>query len=172
MFSGGETGESTGGGISIPGWLKTVTPIVLLILLVVGTVPTVKWWRRQRRMKRLEGGDISAAWEDIVDRLTDLGETPSPAATPRQVAMSVDAAMLPLATVYGRSIYGPSESVDGQHVATAIDSLDQTRARLTTRHSISQRLVAVYRPASIVPDRARRAARELRNRRNGNNNGG
>lgn len=168
-FAGSGTSESTGGGLQVPGWLKTITPIVLFIVLAIGAVPAVKWWKRRRRMKRLEDGDVSAAWEDIVARLTDLGETPSPAATPRQVAMAVDSAMMPLASVYGRSVYGPDGSIEPHHVEVAIDSLDQTRARLTTRHSFTQRLVAIYRPASIVPDRARRAAMSFRNSRNGSN---
>ena len=49
-------------------------------------------------MKRLADGDITAAWEDIVVRLTDFGEKPSPAATPRQLAMSIDTVMV-LATI-------------------------------------------------------------------------
>jgi hypothetical protein len=169
IFSGGgEAGSS--GRFSLPGWVTTIAPFALLILLIVGTVPTVKWWRRRRRMKRLEHGDISAAWEDIVDRLTDLGDRPSPATTPRQLAMSVDSAMMPLATVYGRSVYGPEDAIDPQHIETAATSLDQTRARLTTRYSLSQRIAAVYRPTSIVPERAKRAARYIRgNGRNGTN---
>jgi hypothetical protein len=170
VFSGG--GESTSsGGLSIPRWVTTIAPWALLFLLIIGTLPTVKWWRRRRRMKRLEEGDITAAWEDIVDRLTDLGERPSPATTPCQLAMSVDNVMMPLATVYGRSVYGPDGSIDDEHIAAATSSLDQTRARLTTRHSLSQRIAAVYRPTSIVPDRAKRAARFLRaNGRNGRSN--
>ncbi|MEA2000942.1 MAG: DUF3488 and transglutaminase-like domain-containing protein [Actinomycetota bacterium] len=172
LFIGGGGGaDATGaGGFSIPGWLIALAPIILLLLLILGTVPTVKWWRRRRRMNRLEQGDITAAWEDIVARLTDLGDRPSPAATPRQVAQSVDAAMVPLASVYGRVAYGPEGSVEQHHVDTAIESLDQTRARLTTRHSVTQRIVATYRPASVVPERVKRAARRIRG--NGNGNGG
>ncbi len=168
IFSGGNAGEESG-GISVPGWIKAGLPIAFALLLLFGAVPTLKWWKRRRRMKRLEQGDITAAWEDIVARLTDLGEAPSPSATPRQLALSVDSAMLPLATVYGRSVYGPDGAVDDHHVDTAVASLEQTRERLTTRHSVGQRFVAAYRPASIIPDRARQIAKSLRaNRRNGN----
>ncbi len=167
IFGGG--GESTdSGGFSIPGWVTTTAPFVVLLLIVGGAFPTLKWWRRRRRMKRLEQGDITAAWEDIVDRLTDLGEKPSAASTPQQLAQSVDSAMVPLASVYGRSIYGPADTIEQQHVDTAITALDQTRARLVTRHSLPQRIAAAYRPASIVPERARRVARFVRaNGRNG-----
>ena len=41
IFSGGDAGESAGGGLEIPGWLKMVTPIVVLTLLLVGAVPAI-----------------------------------------------------------------------------------------------------------------------------------
>ena len=172
LFAGGGQGDSAGSGLSVPGWVKVAVPVVLTLLLLLAAVPSIKWWKRRRRMKRLEDGDITAAWEDIVARLTDLGEKPSPATTPRQLAMSVDRVMVPLAIVYGRSVYGPDGSVEDQHVSTAITSLEQTREQLTNRHSIGQRLLAAYRPASIIPERARRIARTVRTaRRNGNGNG-
>jgi len=163
-------GGTAGSGLNIPGWLKTAIPIALVLVVLIGGIPAIKWWQRLRRMKRLEEGDISAAWEDIVARLTDLGEAPSAAATPRQIAAGVDEAMVPLATVYGRAIYGPEGAVATRHVNAAMQSLDQTRARLLTRHSVTQRLVAAYRPASVIPDRARRLARKMRF--NGNRNNG
>ncbi len=171
IFSGGGEAE-TGGGISVPGWVKAAVPIALLLLLLLGTVPSIKWWKRRRRMKRLENGDITAAWEDIVARLTDLGEKPSPAATPRQLAASVDSAMVPLAIVYGRSVYGPDGAVEESHVATAVNSLEETRERLSTTHSFGRRLVAAYRPATIIPERASRMARTVWIRRNGNGSNG
>ncbi|MFW2382724.1 MAG: transglutaminaseTgpA domain-containing protein [Acidimicrobiales bacterium] len=172
IFAGGGDAGASDSGLSIPDWVTTIAPFVLVAVLLIGGIPTLKWWRRRRRMKRLEHGDISAAWEDIVVRLTDLGETPSPSMTPRQLAESVDSAMVPLASVYGRSIYGPEEGIADSHVETAVNSLDQTRARLTTRHSVTQRVVAMYRPASIVPKAAKNAARRLRfSQRNGSSNG-
>jgi transglutaminase-like putative cysteine protease len=167
LFVGGGAGDDESAGLSLPGWARTLLPVALILLIAGGAIPGLKWWRRRRRMKRLEEGDITAAWEDIISRLTDLGEKPSPAATPQQLAMSVDNAMVPLATVYGRSIYGPADSIESHHIETASQSLDQTRARLLTRHSLGQRVLAAYRPASIIPARARRAARWLRSSRNG-----
>ena len=80
--------------------------------------------------------------------------------------------MVPLAAVYGRSVYGPETEVDPHYIETATTSLDQTRARLTTRYSMAQRLAAAYRPTSIVPARAKRAASYLRgDGRNGKTNG-
>lgn len=168
---GGPNSTGTGGGFNIAGWLKAVLPIALVALLVVGGIPATKWRQRRRRMQRLEDGDITAAWEDIVARLNDLGEAPSPAATPRQIATSVDTAMVPLAVAYGRAVYGPTASIRPEHVMTARMALEETRAKLSVTHTIPQRVLAAYRPASIVPLWARRAAGRL-NRRNGNKNNG
>ncbi len=113
-------------------------------------------------MKRLRDGDISAAWEEITSRLSDLGEPPAPALTPDEYAADVDDAMAPLATVYGRSLYGPGGAVQPHHVETATESLTATTERLTTRYSRTQRTVAMYRPGTLLPQR-------LRRRRNGKN---
>ena len=53
-----------------------------------------------------------------MDRLSDLGDEPPPAATPVEVAAATDDAMLPLARVYGESIYGPplGRAFDLEHV--------------------------------------------------------
>ena len=107
-------------------------------------------------MKRLREGDISAAWEDITSRLTDLGDRPAPAMTPDEYAADVDEAMAPLAMVYGRSLYGPTNAIQPHHVETAEDSLSTTRERLTTRYSRTQRVVALYRVRTITPKRLRR----------------
>jgi hypothetical protein len=123
-------------------------------------------------MRRLEDGDITAAWEDIVARLTDLGEPPSAAATPRQLANSVDTALMPLAIVYGRSIYGPADSIEQQHVDTATQSLDQTRTGLINSHSVGQRIMAAYRPATVIPQGLKRTARRTRTAGNGSNQNG
>ncbi len=124
-----------------------------------GGVPILKWFRRRRRLSRLRDGDITAAWEDIVARLEDYGDAPPPTLTPNEVADQVDPAMQPLATVYGRAVYGPPGSVDEGHVATATKSLKQTSDRLAGRYSLGQRFASWYRPASLLPRWWRKRAR-------------
>jgi hypothetical protein len=172
IFAGGGDEDSSSGGFGVPGWLRTIAPILLVAVLAIGGIPAVKWWQRRRRMRRLDNGDIGAAWEDIVARLTDLGDAPSPASTPQQIAASVDQTMVPLAVVYGRAIYGPETGTNPEHVATATTSLAATRARLVTRHSVPQRMIAAYRPASIMPSRATKALGRLRPNGNGVNGNG
>ena len=146
----------TGGGLPVPGWVSDAAPVLGLLLLVFGGIPLVKLRRRRRRMSRLRNGDISAAWEDIVLRLQDLGDPVDGGRTPAEVAANVDDAMAPLATVYGKSIYGPSRKRgDSFDVATAERSLQKTREHLVATKTKRQRLAAWYRPSTGFLNRGR-----------------
>lgn len=140
-----------GGGFELPGWITSLVPWIGAAIVLLGGIPLVKWRRRKRRVKRLRSGDISAAWEEIVSRLDDLGTPPSPADTPREVATKVDPVMAPLATVYARSLYGATATLPEDLVEVATKSLHQTEELLTTRHSRFERLRAEYRVGSILP---------------------
>ena len=83
-------------------WLIAIVTLGLAGVLI----PLFKNIRRRRRLNRVRDGDISAAWEEIVDRLTDLGRVPSAASTPIEVARDNDPALMPLAMSYSASIYG------------------------------------------------------------------
>jgi len=144
--SGGETTAST----SVPGWLRIAVMVIILMVLALIAVPLMKWARHRSRMRRLTDGDISAAWEEIVARLSDLGMDPNPASTPVEVAGEVDAAMMPLATVYSRSIYGHSLTDPGQQVDAARRSMEATSERLATRYSPTERLRSQYRLRSLL----------------------
>ena len=162
----GEIPDLASGGPG-PGILERIRTIVVWLLglgLLFGGIPALKWWQRRTRMARLRSGDISAAWEDIVARLDDLREPVSASSTPVEVAESIDPAMAPLAAVYGRAIYGPQGIIGEGDVATAVDSLDATRARLSERHSRSRRVAAWFRVTSLIPRRMRRRLRKRRSR--------
>ncbi len=152
-------GVGTGGGFSLPGWLQPVVATALLAALLLGLLPVLKLWRRRRRMARLERGDITAAWEEIVAQLDDYGRQPDPTLTPDEMAAGVDPALAPLASVYGRSLYGPETPSSQKMVATATRSLEQTTQRLSSRYSRWERLAAWYRPTSLIPSRFRRTRR-------------
>jgi transglutaminase-like putative cysteine protease len=142
----------------VPGW---VLAAIAAGLLLFGFLPALKWARRRRRLRRLSHGDISAAWQEIVDRLSDLGAGPTFSATPAEFAVATDEAMAPLANVYGASLYGPD--VDwirrGDQVAIATRALTETEERLTTRYSLIQRVISRYRLGSLVPGWWRRLRR-------------
>lgn len=145
------------GGVSgVPGWVVPVLTLVVVGGVTLCGVPLLKWLRRRSRMSRLDGGDVTAAWEEIVARLTDLGDPPDDTLTPTELAEAVDPAMAPLAAVYGRAVYGAPGSVATTHLEAAKRSMAQTKARLDGRHSSLQRLLAWYRPGSLLPGRWRK----------------
>lgn len=81
--------------------------IGLAVLVPVGAaLPSYKTFRRRRRLARVRDGDITAAWDEIVDRLTDLGVDVSPSMTPVELARSTHHVLLPLAQSYSSTIYG------------------------------------------------------------------
>jgi hypothetical protein len=147
-----DPGSQSNTGFTLPDWLTAVTPFAIVAIVLLAGIPLVKWWQRRRRMKRLEQGDITAAWEDVVTRLNDLGETVDGTLTPQELAAEFDPAMAPLATVYSRALYGPAETLNADHLETATRSLGQTTARLGTRYSTGRRVVAWYRPGTLMPD--------------------
>lgn len=159
--SGGGADE-VGGGFELPGWFPYVAVAVLAAMALAAAIPATKWFRRRRLARRLAGGDVTAAWEDIVDRLADLREPVDPAATPREAAASIDEAFLPLAETYDRAIYrgGTSETL----VRDATDARRRAEQHLTTRYSGSERLRAMYRPSKAIA-RWNRFRREFRLRR-------
>ena len=134
---------------SVLSWVPIIPIAIALILLVIAAIPIAKWARHRARMRRLEDGDISAAWEEIVVKLTDFGEEPDPAATPTEVAATVDDAMKPLAAVYSRSVYGSSGQLSSAQTDTARRSMQLTSDRFVMRYSAIERFRSYYRLASL-----------------------
>ena len=82
----------------------------LIALIPVATaIPMAKRLRRRRRLHRIREGDVTAAWDEVVDRLADLGEPISPWLTPIEAARGTDPALLPLAVSYAAAVYGGRE---------------------------------------------------------------
>lgn len=146
---GGTAGGRGSGGV-IPRWAY-VGGIVAAVAF--GLLPAVKWARSRRRARRLMRGDISAAWAEIVDRLTDLGAPPLATRTPAETAAATDPVMRPLAEVYAEFTYGPEASLPEGRIALASRSLAETEARLIGRYSWGRRALARYRVASLLPPR-------------------
>jgi transglutaminase-like putative cysteine protease len=84
-------------------WIWLAVPAALLL---AGLVPLIKVFRRRRRLMRLREGDITAAWDEIVDRLADLGSPVPPYQTPLEFARGTDRSLVPLASSYSAAIYG------------------------------------------------------------------
>ncbi|HEX6222471.1 MAG TPA: transglutaminaseTgpA domain-containing protein [Acidimicrobiia bacterium] len=79
---------------------------VLALIPLTAAIPLMKRARRRRRLHRIREGDVTAAWDEIVDRLADLGEPVSPSLTPIEAARTIDPALLPLAVSYAAAVYG------------------------------------------------------------------
>jgi transglutaminase-like putative cysteine protease len=143
--------RSTGSTDSpLPEWPVVASLAIMLVAVFVTAVPIIKWTRHRSRMRRIDEGDVTAAWEEIVVRLTDFGDEPDPAATPLEVAEAVDEAMRPLASVYTRSVYGRTTRVSADNADAARRSMQITSDRLTTRHSPLERLRSRYRLRSLT----------------------
>ncbi len=173
----GAGGLDEDAGASLPGWLPGVAVALVALLVLFAAVPAIKAWRRRRRLRRLRDGDIAAAWAEITDHLTDLGEPPLSSQTPLEYAARIDDALHPLATVYSASIYG-GDGVSGHMVTVAERSLTETQATTAMRYSPTQRLFARYRLRSVLPawarpDRLRAlvTGKAVRNGRNGSTSG-
>ncbi len=141
-------GDAETSGFTLPGWVPYVVALVAVVALVLLIAPATKALRRRRLARRLAKGDVSAAWEDIVDRLTDLREHIDPADTPLEAARRIDDAFVPLADSYGRALYG------GSGTTTVVDDAVAARTRaeqhLTTRYSGVERMRALYRPSRLI----------------------
>ncbi|MCI0677716.1 MAG: DUF3488 and transglutaminase-like domain-containing protein [Actinobacteria bacterium] len=107
-----------------PRWWILVFPAAGLALALV---PLLKRLRRRRRLARLREGDITAAWEEIIDRLDDLGERIDPALTPLELARATDSALLPLANGYSAAIYGGKPRPGGETDLVTVEWWIQTR---------------------------------------------
>lgn len=152
----GAEGGGSGGAFNLPNWVVPVLAAGAALLVLVGGLPLIKRLRSRRRWARLRSGDITAAWEEIVASLTDYGHTPAPSMTPAELARSTDPAMVPLAMVYGQTVYGPPRPPSRDHRLVAERSLLTTTDQLAQRHSRWQRLRALYSPASLLASLRRR----------------
>ena len=140
--AGGATGiedlpPATGGELASR-WWPLIFPVLALLIWVI---PAVKWFRRRSRLNRARKGDITAVWDEIVDRLIDLGEPVPASSTPMELARDIDQALMPLAVDYSATVYGGREgnaseldllSAEGW-ISTRFDTRRRLRASLSTR---------------------------------------
>ncbi len=142
----GGTDETTTG---LPDWLGPAAIVAVVLAILTLAIPVTKWIRRKRRMRRLLQGDISAAWQDITDRLDDLGEPVDPTLTLHEAAESIDPAFGPLAAAYQDSLYGEKAATDTM-IGRAADAHERATQHLTTRYSRLERTTALYRPTRLT----------------------
>ncbi len=145
---GGRTDQVTS-WLSLPSWLPGFGLIAMVIAVLMSLAPLTKSVRAWKRRRRLAHGDVRAAWEDIAERLADLGDPLDPAATPLEAASDIDRAFVPLARTYGEALYGNSEGSTAV-IERAAEAHLQAQQHMTTRYSSLERVVATYRPTRLI----------------------
>lgn len=89
----------------------------LIPLGLAALIPALKLVRRSGRMRRLETGDVTAGWAELVDRLTDLGIGPRPWHTPTETAAAFETGqpgLKPLAERLTAQLFGNRRVTDGR----------------------------------------------------------
>lgn len=97
-------------GVTIPRWVWAIVAVLVITI----SIPGYKRIRRARRIAAIRTGNIDAAWDEIVDRLRDLGSSVPDSATPIEIAAGHHDDLLPLAKLYTASTYGGRPRGDGR----------------------------------------------------------
>ena len=82
--------------------------------------------------------------------LTDLGEAPSVASTPIEIAEDVDESLTPLAKVYSRAVYGEPGGIHDDDVRVATLSLETASDQINMQYSSRERALAWYRITTLL----------------------
>jgi hypothetical protein len=152
---GNNSQAATGPAQTMP-WSLVWTLVAVLVLGTVGAVPgTVRWRRRQRRLRAARRGDPDPLWIELSDTATDLGYVWSAARTPRQVAgwLAADvgsesaASLQRLAAAVEHARYAP-DGVDAGSPAL-VAQLKEVESRLRSHRSAATRIRSRVLPASV-----------------------
>ncbi len=140
----GEADADSGTPFAVPArvwWLVALAGVFVAI-------PLAKWVRRHRRLARARDGDVTAAWEEIVDRLRDLDRPISTAMTPDEIVAATGPELAPLAAAHARSTWGdrPPGPAETERALTALGSTEMQLRRTTPR---MRRVMAAWRPRSL-----------------------
>ena len=140
-------GGDSDSGTSAPGWLPELVGTLVVAAAILGAVPALKARRRRKRLRRIEQGDISGMWAEIVDRLIDADQQPEPTDTPREFAAGRPQ-LRALAAAYSRQTYGPEGTPSPNAVQSAVESYEATRADLK-QAPLPRRVWFTYRLRSL-----------------------
>ena len=130
-------------------WISLIGIILISTGILVSVIPAIKWVRRRLRLRRLESGDISAAWDEVVDRLTDLRYDVSEWKTPAEIAVTTEPSLTALAAVYGETVYGPDRTLGRRQVEIGSASFASAETVLRHRHSRWQLVRSWLTPSSL-----------------------
>jgi hypothetical protein len=138
-----EEGNPIGQGDS---WLNIATwwwILPALVVLATG-IPLLKEVRRRRRIGRIKEGDITAVWDEMVDRLADLGQPVPEHQTPLEFANTRDRVLVPIARSYTAAVYG------GRNGRATESDLRHFEQWLKLRYEGPERARAAFRLRSLM----------------------
>jgi hypothetical protein len=141
----GNLNGERGSFLGIASWWLLILPV---LVLVAAAIPLLKEVRRRRRIRRIREGDITALWEEMVDRLADLGQPIPDHQTPLEFANARDRVLVPIARTYSAAVYG------GRNGRATESDLDHFESWLKLRFEAQERARAVFSLRSLV-DRER-----------------
>ncbi len=130
-----------GSFLDIASWWWWILPVIALLLLAI---PLFKEIRRRRRIHRIREGDITAVWEEMVDRLADLGQPIPDHQTPLEFANARDRVLVPIARTYSAAVYG------GRNGRATESDLNHFEQWLKLRYEGPERARAVFSFRSLV----------------------
>ncbi|HIE21459.1 MAG TPA: DUF3488 domain-containing protein, partial [Acidimicrobiia bacterium] len=107
-------------------------------------IPALKRLRRRWRLRRIRRGDITPVWDEIVDRLLDLGEPVPTSVTPLELAGHADSMLIPLAIRYSAVVYGGRSGGAGANDLQIVEEWTRLRYRRP------QRFRAALNPRSLL----------------------
>ncbi|GAA0543643.1 DUF3488 and transglutaminase-like domain-containing protein [Actinomadura livida] len=146
-------------------WLTvTVAAVLAILLLYLGLVPTAKTWLRSRRRTRGSPQQRTiAAWQEVVDRLVDVGvpiastDTTGEvvAATTEKVGGEAPHHVRCLAALHGAAVFAPTPP-------SGSDTDRAWREADLARHAISGTQPRVHRWRARLSTRSFRHSRRLR----------
>lgn len=126
-------------GTALPRWLA----VAGLVCLAAAGIPIWKRRRSRRRRRHAAGGDMTAVWAEITDRLVDLGDGPMAHQTPIEFAAGLSPRLAPMAHAYASALYGE------RRIANAASHLHVAEAWLEDAYDRRQRTLAAFNPRSL-----------------------
>lgn len=132
-------GSESSPGFSTSWWWRLISALLVASL----AIPLIKRVRRRQRIKAIKTGNVTAAWDEIVDQLTDLGTDVPGFQTPIEFARATDRSMVPLATAYGASVYG------GHSNAGRMDDFLAVEGWMKLKYEGRHRMRASFNPTSV-----------------------
>ncbi|MEX2251231.1 MAG: transglutaminaseTgpA domain-containing protein [Acidimicrobiia bacterium] len=132
--------DRSGSAFDIASWWWILPALVLLAC----GIPILKGVRRRRRLRKIEEGDITAVWDEMVDRLADLGQPIPEHQTPLEFANARDRVLVPIARSYSAAIYG------GRNGRATKSDLNYFEQWLKLRYEGPERARAAFSLRSLI----------------------